>query len=204
VKNVPHPAEEVEGPHVGAYSVGRLLGGHGLGVGLAGEAVRSHEHLGLRDLPGFAVDDGDGLPGEVGEELLSRLVVLTHGDLDRRGPAPVELAEPRVGVVVVRVVCGVLMPQERQRHALARELAVQEPHVSKGLGGLGLLFGVDELLECFVVHLVGQRPGDAGVGGTFESLADGRGRDVERPGYLPVGQMRLLCEPQYVFSLSHG
>src|SRR4030042_3339775 len=111
-------SQELEGPHVSCYPVGKLLRNHRLCVGVAGKPQGGYEDVCSGDLPRFRIDDGQAIAGKVHKELLARPMKLAHGWFQLADPAPVEVAEPRVGVVALGVLPYVLLPDERKGYVL--------------------------------------------------------------------------------------
>ena len=161
--------------------VGQLLAGQRLGIGVAAGAEDGHEQLRLPDLAGVRVDDGQGLAGEVDEQLLARTVLLAHDHVEAALPAPVGRAEPGV-LVAVGVGRLVFHPEQGERDAGPPQLAVdqgpvgqrpQRPHRR------GCHRGEQPGLHLRVVHVVGQRPAEAGRPRPDEVVGHGR---VGQPG----------------------
>ena len=119
-----HAAEEARRrARASAHPVGQALRPGRLGVGVVRRAQHGDEDLRLAHLAGGAVDDRHRVPGVVDEQLLAGAVLLAHHHVEAPGPGPVALAEPAV-LKPVRVDGLVLLPQQRQRHALAPQLPV--------------------------------------------------------------------------------
>lgn len=118
-----HAAQEGEQVHLCADPVLQRLGRPGLGIGVARCAHRRDKQTGLAHLAGQRIDDLDPVAGEVDEHLVAAEMGLAHGRADPALPGLVVLAEPGVAVAL-RVGRAVLLPEQRARHALAAQLAV--------------------------------------------------------------------------------
>ena len=112
------PADELEGADVRRRPVLQGLRPRRLGEGVARGPEDGHEDLRLPHPAGLAVDHRHRLPGVVDEQLLAGAVVLAHHQVELPGPGPVLVAEPAV-LQPLGVGLLVLLPQQRQRHALA-------------------------------------------------------------------------------------
>ena len=112
-----HTAEESEHADVGANPVGQFLALVGLGVGVVAGAQDADEDLGLVDLAGVRVDDGDRLTGIVDKDLLATFVGEAHRRLQALGPLAVEGTELAVAVAV-RMGFAILDPQQTQGDTL--------------------------------------------------------------------------------------
>ena len=117
-----HSAEVLEGTLMATQPVAKPLGPGRLGKGIVGGAKDGHEDLGLTDLAGLRIDDGQRGATVIDKALLARLVTLAHGALLLFLPAPVKRAVLGVAVAAVGVLRGVLLPQELLGYALALEL----------------------------------------------------------------------------------
>lgn len=84
-----------------------------------------HEELGLPHLSCERIDDRDGLPGEVEEQLLAGAVVVAEDEVQASGVRAVPLGEPGVPEAV-GAARPVFSPCQGERDALAPELAVDE------------------------------------------------------------------------------
>ena len=116
-----------------ADPVGKPLRPGRLGVGEAGRAEHRDEDLRGSPLAGAPVDhDRHTIAGIVDEQLVAGGVRLAHRHRQAAFPGAVELAEPRIAIAT-GLACDVLLPQDRQRHVLALELAVHRRPVRLGL-----------------------------------------------------------------------
>jgi len=117
-------------------------------------------------------------PGEVHEELLARLVLLAHDDIDVPAPTSVELAELAVGVAVGEGLF-VLEPQQHERDVGTPELEVHLAPVRHGtrVRRWGLR-GEQAGLEGVVVQVLGQRPGEPRRLGPPDVVGHGGERDL--------------------------
>jgi len=116
-------AEKLKGPHMGADPVRQTLGFHRFRIGVVGGAQHRHENLHLTHLPSPGIGDGQGLTAEIDEQLLAGPMGLTHHQIASLPPGLVAVAEP--GILKTFRVCRlVLLPQQRQGHALATQLGL--------------------------------------------------------------------------------
>ena len=128
-----HAAQEAQRPADRPQPRAHRLVGRHAGEGVARRAHRRDEHL-----PAPAIGQRKRWPGVVDEQLLAGAVLLAHRALERLGVAPVVLAELREAPGALTLVRRpVLLPQQRQRHALAAQLDVHPGEV--GLGHAALL-----------------------------------------------------------------
>jgi hypothetical protein len=198
-------ADRLEGVDVPPDPVGQRLGGEGLGIRVARGAQDGHEQLRPPHLAGGGIDDGQGLAGEVDEELLAGAVLLAHDQVEPPLPGPVEAAE--LGVpVAVGVLRLVLHVQQLEGHALAAQLAVDGRPVGQrpARGGWRLLAGEEAGLELGVVHVRGQGPGEAGPPGAGEVVAHRRGRHPRGGCHLAAAEALAQGEAEDVADLAHG
>jgi hypothetical protein len=86
-------------------------------------AQDADEELGVADLARRRIDDVDGLPRIVDEDLFAGLVLLAQYGIEVRGPRAIEDAEAGV-LIAVGVRPLVFLPQELERHTLLLQLAV--------------------------------------------------------------------------------
>jgi hypothetical protein len=77
-----------KGPDVSGGPVRHLLRRTGLGVREVAGAQHRDEELGLGDLPGLGIMDGQGVASEVDEELVAGPKLLAHDNVDALLPAP--------------------------------------------------------------------------------------------------------------------
>lgn len=119
-----HAADRFEGADVAADPVGEPLRPGRLRVGEAGSAEHRDEDLRGAPLAGEPVDHHrDAVAGIIDEELVAGRMRLAHRHRQAAFPGAVELAEPRIAIPV-GLARNVFLPQDRQRHVLAPELAV--------------------------------------------------------------------------------
>ena len=166
-QQVGHPADRLESPGVCADPISERLGPARLGVGEAGGAEHGDKDLCRPDLAAESVDDHrHRVAGVIDKQLVAAGMGLPHRDRDARGPAPVQLAEPRVPVPF-GMPLDVLVPQDLQRDVFALQLAVNRGPVGLGAAAVALL-GADRGEElCFqrgIGHLGRQRPAEPGDG----------------------------------------
>jgi hypothetical protein len=102
---------------VSADPVGQLLALVGLCVCVIAGAQYADKDLGLPDLTGFRVDDGDCLPSIVDKGFLATFVGKAHRRVEGRRPVAVEGTELAVPVAVW-MGFAVLDPQQAQSDAL--------------------------------------------------------------------------------------
>ena len=116
-------AKEVERAHVRGDPVGQGLRPRRLGEGVVRRPEHRDEVLRLAYLPGLALHHRHGAPGVVDEHLLARAMLLAHHRIERRRPCPVTVTE---SAVLQPLGMGrlVLLPQQRKRHVVATQLAV--------------------------------------------------------------------------------
>ena len=115
--------EKLEGPDVGTDPVRGSLRPGGFRVGVATGAQHRDEDLGMADLASPPIHDLDGESGVVHEQLLAGAVLLAHHDIELACPGPILVAEPAV-METFGVGGLVLVPQQRERYALAAQLAM--------------------------------------------------------------------------------
>src|SRR5690606_13902251 len=119
-----HAAEELEGAAVGGDPVRQRLRVGSLGVGVATGPQHGDEDLGRARFARGGVDDLDGLPGIVDEELLAGAMLLPHDEIDSAAPVAVAIAEAAV-LIAVGMYGLVFLPQQHERHALAAHLLME-------------------------------------------------------------------------------
>ncbi len=111
--------------------------------------------------------------GEVDKQLLAGAVNLTHRALQAFRERLVVLAELRIAVgLPVRELGLVLLPQQRQRHALATQLLVDASVVGLGVAGWPRGLAEKPPLEFAFVHVTGARPVQPGGTGQSDVLRD--------------------------------
>ena len=204
-RDVRRAAEELQCVDVAGHEVQELLGAKGLGVGVGGGTQAGHEQLRLEgDRVAVSVVDGDGGPGEVDEHLLAGAVVLAHHDVDLLAPFDVAVAELAVAEALW-MLFAVLEPQQLQGHALALELFVDRSPVRQRPPDGRRRRGWEQRgFERGVVHVIRQRPADAGRLGPPQVLTDRGDRDAGRGGHLTARQAVAVGQPQDVSDLAHG
>ena len=178
--------------------------GHGLawrraGVGVAGGAQGGHEDVGAA-----AVGERDGGAGVIDEQLLAGAVDLAHRALELPGEAAVIFAELRVAVgLAIGIVGAVLLPQEHQRHALAAQFLVQVAVV--GLDVLSRTFWRNKQapLQRRLINALDRRPIQARRCGQAKVLGHGSLRHPQCSSDLPVRQLGVELQTQYIFYLTH-
>jgi hypothetical protein len=127
------------------------------------EPEDGHEQLGREGhLTAALVVDRDLGAREVHEQLLARLVRLTHDDVEVPAPAPVEQGELAVGVAVGEGLF-VLVPQKHEGDVGTAQLEVDLLPVglrarTHRRGGRA----EQESLEAVIVEILGQRPAETG------------------------------------------
>ena len=115
-----HALHELERAHQPVDPIGKRLARRGAGKRVARRAQRRHKHVRAP-----AVANADRGAGVVHEELLACAVHLTHRAAQRLRERTVMLEELRAPPgALARVRGDVLLPQQHQRHALAREFAM--------------------------------------------------------------------------------
>ena len=114
-----------------ADPVGQFLALLGLCVGVAAGAQHADEDLGLVDLAGVWVDEGDRLASIVDKDLLALLVGQAHGGLQVLCPLPVESTELAVPVAI-RMGFPILDPQQTHGHAFLAQFGVNQGPIGAG------------------------------------------------------------------------
>ena len=160
-----------------------------------------------QQLPGVTVHPPHRVPGVVHEPLLARTVLLAHPHVEPRRPRPVLLAEPTV-LQPLGMGRLVLLPQQRQRHALAAQLAVHltpprhrtPPRARRR---------EQSPLQPRIIHRVRQRPTHPPRLGTADALPHprfrgDRRRHLQAPGDRPSTHPRGVVQPQDLSNLTHG
>ena len=149
----------------------RVMGPRCTGEGVARCAEHGDKDLGLAQLPGIAIDYRDGLSGVVDKHGLPGAMGLSHHQVELAGVGSVTLTEPAV-LESVGVGGLVLLPQQKQGHAFAFELAVNLCPI--GLTALGTghrrTRWIQRSFEGFVVEWC--RPTHTGQSGTSEIIPD--------------------------------
>ncbi len=121
---------KAQGAHHRADPIDHRLARRGAGEGVARCAQCGDEHMGTR-----AIGHRDGRASVVDKQLLAGLVDLAHRALQALGPRVVVLAELRVAVgLAAGVGVDILLPQQRQRDALATQLLMYPRIVRRHIG----------------------------------------------------------------------
>jgi hypothetical protein len=140
----------------------------------------------------------------VDEQLLAGAVDLAHRSLELLGEAPVVFAELRVAVgLAIGVIGTVFFPQQHQRHALAAQFLMQAAVVRLNMVPWALRRNQQAPLERRFVGALYSRPVQAGGSGQAKLFGDGGLRQAQRGGDLPVRQVRVQLQTQYIFNLTH-
>ena len=130
-----------------------------LGIGVVAGSQDADEDLGLVNLAGVRVDDGDRLPRIVHKDFLTSFVGKAHGGLQALGPLPVQGTELAVPIAI-RMGFAILDPQQTQGHTLLVQLRMHDRPVGAGddtrteLGSLG----EQELVQGILAHVRRERP----------------------------------------------
>ena len=150
-------ADGFQGAGMGRDPVRQALRPGGFRVGKARCAQHRHENLRRAPLAGEPVhDDRHRVAGIVHEQLLARGMGLAHDHRQLGGEGPVELTKAAVAQAI-RLLGDVLLPEDRERHVLALQLAVDRGPV--GLrpprrAGLGAALAVKPLLKFAVAEFL--------------------------------------------------
>ena len=180
-------ADRLEGADVGGDPVRQRLRPGRLGEGEARRPENGDEDLRHADLAGEPVDDHrDAVAGVIDEQPLAGGVRLAHRHRQRLLEGPIELAEPRVAVAA-RVVGDVFVPQDQQGDVLALQFAMHAGPIGlldAPMAALAAPAGVERRLQRRVVHVLGQRPGEARGLRPLQRLPHRRARQAEPPGDL--------------------
>lgn len=146
---------------MGADPIRQPLGPGRLGVGEVRRAQHGDEDLRLAYFAGQSVDNHrHRVAGVIDKQFVAAHMGLTHRDRELAFPASVQLAEAGVAVTL-RIALDVFVPQDRQRHVLALELAMHDRPIWFDLTAMTLLLaGQREQsgLKRGIGHLIGQRP----------------------------------------------
>jgi hypothetical protein len=178
--------KEGQRAHRRADPVRESLGPGRLGVRVVRGPEHRHEDLGITDLPGGTIHYLGALCGIVDEQLLAAPVALAHDHVQVALPTGVVIAEAAVGVAV-GVALAVLLPQQKQGHALAPQLTMNRGKIRLNALGFALTPGLLEQpsLQRRGVHPLGQRPSNPRRLGTSQVLRDRRSADTHGLGDLP-------------------
>ncbi len=198
------PAVELEGAHVRRRPVRQGLRPRRLGEGVARRPEDRHEDLRPPLLAGLAVDHRHRLPGVVDEQLLAGAVVLAHHQVELPGPGPVLLAEPAV-LQALGVALLVLLPEQRQRHALAPQLPVDlAPVRQRPLRAARRRRRKQPTLQSGVLDRLGYGPTQPRHLGAAQVLAHRRRRRPQAAGDGSDAQRGGEVQPQHISNLAHG
>ena len=157
--------------------VGERLGPGRLGEGVVGGTQGSDKDLRLPDLTGAAVDDGYSGPAVIDKALLTGSMVLAHGAFLLAAPMPVAITELGIAVAAVRILLGVLFPQQLLGHVGPLEFQMYDWPVRHlvAAGGAGIGGRVEQDRESVVIQIVGQWPAQfqgSGLGQQLRNAAD--------------------------------
>jgi len=117
-------------------------------------------------------------------------MALAHRHRELAFPGAVELAEPAVAKTV-GIVGDVLVPQDRQRHVLALELAMDDAAMTLPRSDLA----AEPILQNCVGQVRRQRPADPRGRSTLQRLAHRGRRKAQPPGDLAAGNPRAILQP---------
>ena len=200
-------ADRREGANMGADPVGEPLRPRRLRVGEARGAEHGDEDLRRPPLAGEAVDHHrHAVARVVDEQLVTGRVRLAHRHRQASLPGAVKLAEARVPVSA-GLGADVLLPQDRQRHVLALELAVHRRPIGLGDAAMTLPVTVAGLgeqagLQGRVREFVGQRPAQACGLEPPDGQPHCRGRRAHPPSNLAARQPSRL-HPDHIAHTAH-
>ena len=140
------------------------LGPGRLRIGIVRGPERGDEQLRRAHLAGLGVDHVDRVPRVIDEQPLARRVALAHHRRQLAFPPRVKLAEPGVAIAL-RVTRAIFLPQQRQRHALAAQLAVDIRPVRLGrtVRDIARCSRIDQSLEVGVGQIFWQWPSQRGI-----------------------------------------
>lgn len=182
---------------MGADPVGEPLRPRRLRVGEARCAEHGDEDLRRSALTGKAVDHHrDAIAGIIDEQLVAGRMGLAHRHRQAALPGAVELTEARVPVSA-GLGGDIFLPQDRQRHVLAFELAVHARPVGLGDAAVTLTVAIAGLREQAkfqnrVGDVVWQRPAQARGLEPPERQSHRRGRRAHPSRNLAARQPRRL------------
>ena len=200
-----HAADRLEGSGMGADPVGERLRPARLGVGEVGGAQHGDKNLRRPGLAGQPVDDHrHRVAGIIDKQLVAAGMGLPHRDRDPRGPAAVQLAEPRVAIPV-GFSLDVLVPQDLQRDVLALQLPVNRRPVRLGTAPVTLLLagrGEELRFQHCVGHFGRQRPAEPSGSKPLQCQPDGRRRHADPARDLVAGHPGGI-QPKHVAHLAH-
>jgi hypothetical protein len=112
-----HPAQKLEGAHVGADPVGQSLRQARLGIGVVTGTQDSHEDRRFPHLPALRIVDGGRGAGVIDEQPLAGAMLLPQHYFLPPQPGAVQVAETAVPISV-RVLVPVLFPEQLQSDVL--------------------------------------------------------------------------------------
>lgn len=195
-------ADRVECIHVRADPIRQRLGPTRLGVSEVRRAECGDENARLMDLAGRRIDDPDRVARPVDEQLLAGEMRLPHRRRDRSPPRVVQLAEARVAVAV-RLLGQILLPQQRERHAATRQLALHLRPVDRRTGAFVADDRKQAPVELDVVEPVRQRPSEARDRGPAHVLRRLRLADAGRLADLAVAQSKGVLQAKHLAHFAH-
>jgi hypothetical protein len=130
-----HSAKELQCLHVRGKPVSERLGARGANVGVVRAAQHGNENLCRGTLAAVTIDNRNGLPRVVDEDLLARRVILSKHQFLATSPPRVLFAEHTV-LPAQRLADFVLLPQQHACHAGACQLCVYMSKVRRRSTGL--------------------------------------------------------------------
>ena len=196
--------EEGEGADVRRRPVRQGLRPGRLGERVARRAEHGDEDLRLTQFAGLRVDDRHGLAGIVDEHPLAGAMLLAHHDVELARPGAVLLAEAAV-LQPLRMGRLVLLPQQRERHALAPQLLVDvAPGRKRTRRAARRRRREQPSLQRRVVDGLRDRPAQAGDLGATHVVFDRRRRHAQAAGDRAAAQRGGEAQPQDVSNLAHG
>ena len=152
-------AEEVEGMDMGVNPLRQLLRRAGLGEGAITLPQHRHKYLRRSHLAGCAVHHGHGVVAVIQKQFVTRLMLLTHRQVQRAAPLAVANAKLHVAEVFLRMGFPVLLPQQLQRDDLALQFPVHLRPIRHEPSRTFLQRGREEpLLQFLIRHLLRKRP----------------------------------------------
>jgi len=157
------------------------------------------------DVARVRLDDGHGGASVVDEALLAGPVGQTQARLEPPRPPGVVVAELRVAEPV-GVALAVLEPQKLESDALLAKLRVDHRPVrhrpQDSVGAMGI--GEEKPVERLVPQVCWKGPGQPGVPGAAEVLADRTVANAAATNDRLVGQAALPLQAQDFSDLTHG
>jgi len=148
---------------------------------------------------------GHRLARVIDEELLSRSMLLPKTPIEGREPGPIEITEAAV-LIAVGMLRLVLLPEQRQGDALARQLLMHgRPIRDAPRRVLGRCDDRGQLsFQTGLVQVVGQRPRETHRLRPIHGLRHRAPRHPTTGGHLSVAQPAGPFESKHVFDLAHG